>query len=81
MRVVRDDENELVSALQQGERAGLVDARVLDLIDQHDGAVADQRDIRDHQRARLSAAEQVQAVACGNGLGRDGVGDGDDLIF
>ena len=41
MRVVRDDENELVSALQQGERAGLVDARVLDLIDQHDGAVAD----------------------------------------
>ena len=76
-----DDEHELFPALQQGKRALLVDARVFNFIDKHDGAVADERNIRNHQRAGLAAAEQIQAFVHGNRFGRNVVGDGEHIAF
>ena len=56
-RVVRHKDENFPVLAQQLQGAGAMDARVLDLVQQHDGRVADDRGVGNQQRARLAAGK------------------------
>ena len=74
-----DHQHQLVMTLKQAQRPLFVDAGVLNLVDEDNGAVAEQGDVGDHQRPGLAAAELVQALAQGNRLRGDLIGQGQHL--